>query len=337
MKSTTFSITLFILFVGLFSSGTLAEPSTASQHEFTRECYSVRQSLRSVLIMANTTAEFAPSTSAELFLLVIQDRLDELDEKMNSMRICKDGFYIRFWEGAGKFAGERAAVSRIGEDILKVEQKIILIETQWRLEMKRLAAIKQNLRHTLEDKLIQEMQAQERIIYLSYIFGVFVFILLLYCICCSWQLVRLRRLLVQEERKKTHQKQQVCVLEENEIQGERKKTHQKQQVCVVEEIQGVDSSIEKRTKSIQIEEKEEDGEELEEEKTNAPSTCIAVEKAPLTKPEKFGSYLKVGFLGKGEYGTCYKLQKEGSKNFYAAKCFIKDTYPDEDELFELVC
>jgi hypothetical protein len=42
--------------------------------------------------------------------------------------------------------------------------------------------IKQNLRQALEDKLIQEMQAQELIIYLSKIFGVFAFILLLCCI-----------------------------------------------------------------------------------------------------------------------------------------------------------
>jgi Leucine-rich repeat (LRR) protein len=46
----------------------------------------------------------------------------------------------------------------------------------------------------------------------------------------------------------------------------------------------------------------------------------------------------VKYLGEGHFGSCYALQKEGSDTIYAAKCFLKDVYLNEDnpELFEMV-
>jgi hypothetical protein len=142
-------ITLLFIIAVLLPRGTFAEPSAAKyEHAFRSECMSAQKSLQLATLLANNTAELAESFSAKLYFMGIQDRLQDLDEKINSMRICTDGFYIRFWEGARKFSGERATISRMGDEVSKMEERINVFPLQWQLEKERLATVEEDLRMT---------------------------------------------------------------------------------------------------------------------------------------------------------------------------------------------
>jgi hypothetical protein len=120
--------------------------ASSAEHEFTRECRSVKNSLRSATLIANTTIM---TESAELCFSVIRDRLKSFGDQLNTMTICKDEFYPRFWESAGKFSGERDALSRIGDEIKSLKQRIILIKAQWECEAKHLAIVERFLQLAL--------------------------------------------------------------------------------------------------------------------------------------------------------------------------------------------
>jgi hypothetical protein len=200
---TTFSL-LLALFAVLIPSVTLAEPSSAYsfQHEFTQECRSVQNALR---LVSNATAESAMSMPDNVIVLFIQDRLDVLGNEIDSMSICRDGFYPRFWQFKSKFARERAEISRIGSEVSKFENRLILIEAQWQREKNRLAIAEENLRN-VQDQLAKVIEAHERTLFLAKFLGAAVIILLFIVFYYNKRIEQLKMLFEKKQEKNDQRK-----------------------------------------------------------------------------------------------------------------------------------